>query len=108
MPISDFLDLMPFTVTYEAAATRDAYGKVSTYAAAISYRARVTYTHKRVVSRATGQDVVSSTQAWLAGVIAMLNVDDRITLPDGTTPLIISWDLSTDEKGNHHTKVFFS
>jgi hypothetical protein len=108
MPITDWLSLMPFTIPYEAAATRDEFGKVLTYAVAVDYRARVTYSHKRVTSRATGQDVISSTQAWLAGVIPTLNVDDRITLPDGSTPLIVSWDLPTDEVGNHHMKIFFS
>ena len=108
MPIADWLDLCPATVVYQAAATRDAYGKVATYAAAVNYRARVTYSHKRVTSRATGQDVVSSTQVWIIGIIPALNVDDRITLPDGTTPLIVSWDMSTDEVGNHHCKVYFS
>lgn len=108
MAIADWLDLMPFTVTYEAVATRDEYGKVLTYADSVDYRARVTYKHMRVASRAAGQDVISSIQAWLNGVISTINVDDRFTLPDGTTPLIVSWDLATDEVGNHHCKVYFS
>ena len=108
MPVSDWLDLMPFTITYEAVATRDEYGKVITYATAVSYRARVTYKHMRVASRATGQDVIASIQVWLNGVISTINVDDRVTLPDGTTPLIVSWDLVSDETGNHHVKIFFA
>lgn len=108
MPIADWLSLMPFTVVYEAAGTRNEFGKVTTYAAPVSYRARVTYKHMRVASRATGQDVIASVQIWIAGIITALNVDDRITLPDGSTPLILSWDLATDETGNHHVKVYGS
>jgi len=108
MPISDWLDLAPATVQYEAAVTRNEFGKVTTYAAAVAYRARVTYTHKRVTSRATGQDVISSIQVWIIGIITTLNVDDRITLPDGTTPLMVSWDLVTDEHGNHSVKCYFT
>lgn len=108
MPIADFLDLAPATIQYEAALLRNEFGKVATYSAAVDYRARVTYSHKRVTSRATGQDVVSSVQVWIIGIITGLNVDDRITLPDGTTPLIVSWDMPQDEVGNHHCKVFFT
>lgn len=108
MPIQDWLDLMPATVVYEAAATRNEFGKVVTYAAPVDYRARVTYKHQRVPSRATGQDVIASIQVWLNGVISTINVDDRITLPDGTTPLIISWDMPTDEIGNHHCKLWMN
>ena len=108
MPIADWLSLMPFTVSYEAAAVRDEFGKVTTYAAPVSYRARATYKHQRVASRATGQDVIASIQVWLNGVIPTINVDDRITLPDGTTPLIVSWDMPTDEVGNHHTKLYLN
>lgn len=106
--INDWLNLAPATVVYRAATVWDEFGKVTTYAAPINYRARVTYSHKRVVSRATGQDVVSSVQVWVIGVIPTINVDDKFTLPDGTTPLLISWDMPQDEIGNHHCKLFFS
>ena len=106
--VSDWLDLMPATVTYEAVLTRDEYGKPATYDTAVDYRARVTYKHQRVPSRATGQDVIASIQVWLNGAISTVKVDDRVTLPDGTTPLIVSWDLVSDETGNHHTKLYMN
>ena len=108
MPVSDWLALMPATVTYEAVLTRDEFGKPATYDTAVDYRARVTYSHKRVASRAMGQDVISSIQVWLNGIITTINVDDRITLPDGTTPLLISWDMPTDETGEHHCKLYLN
>ncbi len=106
MAISDWLDLMPSTVTHEAVATRDEYGKPATYATAASYRARVSSSHKRINSRVTGQDVTASVQVWLNGIISSINVDDRITLPNGTTPQILSWDVPSDETGEHHMKVY--
>lgn len=109
MPINDWLDFMPFTVIYEAVATRDVYGKPATYATAVSYRARIASKQQRVASRnasSGSEDVVSSTQVWVNGTITGLNVDDRVTLPDSTTPLIISWDSVTDENGSHHTKIY--
>lgn len=108
MPVSDWLDLMPATVTYEAVASRDEYGKPATYSAAVSYRARVSYTTRRVINRANGQDAVSSTTVWLNGNIPSMQPDDRITLPDGSTPKILSWDIPMDETDNHHQKVYFS
>jgi hypothetical protein len=108
MPITDWLSLAPATVVYRAATVWDEFGKVIAYAAPVNYRARVTYSHKRITSRATGQDVVSSIQVWIIGVIPTINVDDRVTLPDGTTPLIVSWDLVSDETGNHHTKLYLN
>lgn len=104
MPISDFLDLMPDTVTYEAPATYDEYGKVATYATAVSCRARVSTKHQRVAAK-NGQDVISSIQVWLNSTTA-INENGRLTLPDGSTPLIVSWDLVRDENGAHHTKVY--
>lgn len=106
MPVSDWLDLMPHTVTYEAVTARDEYGKPSAYATAVSYRARVTNTRKRVPGQNGVQDLISSCQVWINGVISGLGYDDRITLPNGSRPLIASWDTPTDEVGYHHMKIY--
>jgi hypothetical protein len=106
MPISDWLDLMPHTVTYAAKSGEDAYGK-PTHGTGTDYTARVTYTHKRVATP-DGMEVVASVQVWLNGTLSSISVDDKITLPDGTTPKIVSWDTATDEDGSHHTKLYLS
>lgn len=106
MPITDWLDMMPFTVTVAAAATYDAYGKPATYATAASYRARVVAKTKVVRSRVSGQDVLTDTQIWINGVLAALDEDARITLPDATTLVPVSWDTFPDEDGDHHTKIY--
>lgn len=107
MPINDWLDMMPATVTYEAVSTRNDYGKPTAYAAAVSYRARIRYKTRRVVSRVSGEDVVASGSIIVNGVISGIKPEDRITLPNGTTPKIASWDTVMDEDANHHTKIYF-
>lgn len=103
--ISDWTDMMPHTVTYAAVASRDAYGK-PTYAAARSYQARVIQKQTRIVNRTNGQDAIATGVVWLAGFPA-LDIDGRITLPDGSTPVILNWEVIPDEEGDHHTKVYF-
>ena len=107
MPISEWADMMPHTVTYEALKSRDKYGKPS-YATAVSYAARVKDRTKSVPSRVVpGQDEVSHSEVWIGGIITNIRTDDRFTLPDGSTPSIIDWLVVPDEDGDHHTKVFF-
>ncbi len=105
MPINDFLDMMPRTITHAAVTSRDAYGKPS-YGTPTSYRARVTREIKRVRSQVNGQDAISDTTVWVGGVIPNLVIDDQITLHDGTTPVLISWEAPEDEAGEHHMKLY--
>jgi len=105
MPISDWLDLMPATVTHQSVIARNEYGAPTTYSAATSYRARVFQKARRVINRVNGQDEISSVQVWIAG-LPSLALDGKIILPDGSTPRIMSWDVPTDEVGEHHMKVY--
>lgn len=106
MPISDFADMMTATVTYAKVATRDDYGKPATFCPAVSYKAHITHARKRMGSQAPGQDVISDAQVHINGLVTGPNVDDRLTLDDGTTPPIISWDLRTDETGAQYQKFY--
>lgn len=103
--VNDFLDLMPATVTYRSALTRDAYGKVVTYTPLVSYRARVNYRTTQRVSRISGEDVLTNTEVWIAG-LPDLHVGDEITLPNGKKPILEDWDQVPDEKGPFYTKLF--
>jgi len=107
MPISDWLDLMCSTVTYEAVASRDDYGKPITYSAPVSYRAFVSNKRSRVVSRVSGTDVMSNGHVILNGIISSISPDDRLTLPDGSTPVLLNWGTANDENGPHHTRIYF-
>lgn len=105
MPISDWSELMAQTVTYATVASRDAYGK-PTYATAVTYQARVVYKQTRIVNRINGQDAIATGTVWLAASI-LPSLDARITLPDGSTPTILNWEVFPDEDGDHHTKLYF-
>lgn len=107
MSIADWQDVMPHTVTYEAVSGRDDYG-APTYATAVTYaHSRVQYSQKRVASNVTGHDTLSFCQCWIPAALTGLSPDDRITLPDGSSPKIVGWEIRVDEAGNHHTKVAF-
>jgi hypothetical protein len=54
----------------------------------------------------SGEEVIADTVVWLGGVISNLHVDDRITLHDGTTPILINWEAPEDETGCHHMKLY--
>lgn len=106
MSVSDWLDLMPATVAYQTVTGRDAYGK-PTYDTARDIRCRFTQKNVRVTSRITGDDVISSSNIWLAEALTAINIDDTFTLPDSSTPDIVNWETVSDESGTHHTKVYF-
>lgn len=105
MSVSDWDSLLPHTVTLYAFSSYDAYGKPSHSSTGTEYSGRVVYKTARVISRTTGQDVLSTVQVWISGTPS-LNVDDKLVLPDGTFPKIENWDLFPDEDGSHHVKVF--
>lgn len=105
MPVSDWADMMPHTVTYAAVSGRDAYGK-PTYGTAVTYRARVVYKQTRIVNRLNGQDAIATGVVWLAAKI-LPSLDAQVVLPDGSTPTILNWEVFPDEEGDHHTKLYF-
>lgn len=102
--LNDFTHMMPHTVTHSPVLSRDAYGKI-TYGSATSYTARVVYKNKQVRS-STGELVMAEGIVWLAGVVSVSG-DDKITLPDGSTPQIISVERYADDGGDRFTKLYF-
>ncbi len=104
MNINDFKHMMPHTVTHEPVSSRNSYGKI-TYGTAVSRQSRVSY-KQRQIRAANGELTMSTGVVWFAAVV---NVDhgDRITLPDGTTPQILSVETHADDKGDRFTKLYF-
>jgi len=101
--VSEWLDLMPSTVTISTSASLNRYG-VPTYGAARSARARITVSHEQVID-AQGNAVISHTTIWVASTAAIAPTD-KVTLPDGRTPPILRVERQSDEAGWHHTKVY--
>lgn len=104
MSISDFTDLMPHTVSHSELASRDEYG-APTYGTETDYTARVLYKQQKVV-RSDGREVLARGVMWIAGT-PTIDPEDRITLPDDSTPVILAVERVPDESGIHHVKVYF-
>lgn len=105
MPIADWLDMMPATVSVARFQSRDAYG-APTFAAAVNYRARVDF-RTRLVRGPNAEMVVARGRAWLATVDA-ITAEDRVTLPDGSVPIILQVNQVPDEAGPLYTSLDFA
>jgi len=104
MSVTDWKDLFPHTVTVASVLSRDKYGG-PTYGSGIDYSARVLYKNVRTTD-ARGVEVLAKGVVWIQGTPS-IGLDDKITLPDGTTPPILNVQMVPDERGTHHVKVYF-
>ncbi len=100
----DLLELLQQTVAIEPWSGNNAYGEAR-YGPGASYPARVQEKVK-MIRNAKGQEVVSTAQVYLDGVVPV-TVKDRITLPNGTQPLIQAITSSPDETGSNYVKVVY-
>jgi hypothetical protein len=82
----------------------DAYGQ-RLYTLPVPLRARLDHATK-LVRDANGEQVISSTQVYLA-THEPIGVLDQITLPDGTTPLLLRVDKLADHQGSDWLRVLF-
>jgi hypothetical protein len=101
MTLTEFADVQTQEVLWQADVSVDGYGK-STYATSRTLRCRVAK-KVRMVRNAAGEETVSSTQVWLDDVYGV-EVDDKLTLPDGTAPTILF--VETFETLLPHEKVY--
>jgi hypothetical protein len=109
--LEDFGDLLTQTVTRKTVTGRDNYGQPS-WSGAATLPCRVVHKTKLVRSTASARsetegavrEVVSTAQVWTAHV--GWSVEDQITLPDGTKPVILHVDSYPDEAGDHHQVVY--
>ena len=99
---SDLLELLIQTVTIEHVTGRDGYGK-PTYGSATVYPARVVG-KVRMVRGADGVERVSSATVYLNTTDTLTT--DRVTLPGGAKPLILSLGTVPDDKGTHHQVLY--
>lgn len=105
MGIEEWADLMTDTVKVSPFIKRDTYGD-PTYGKLSSYKARVNYeTH--FIRAATGEQVVARGWAIMA-TVNPVSVNDKISLPDGSSPLILTVNVETDEKGPLYTRLDFA
>jgi hypothetical protein len=92
------------TITHAAYVSQDSYGQ-PTYAAGVSHAARIDYRVRRFMT-AQGQERVSQAVVYLAWDFA-LDLRDKLTLDDGTSPALQRVDRFKDEVGNpHHYEAY--
>lgn len=100
--------LLDQTVTRKTATGIGLRGNTTYSTATTTYAARVEG-HQHVVIDVAGKEVVAKTVVYVGttttGGTPAFTVRDQITLPDGTTPVILSIDTVRDESGVHHQAV---
>jgi len=102
---ASLLLLLNQLITIEPASGMDAYGQ-SSYGTGVSVHARVEG-RNRVVVDAQGNNAVSSTTIYVDG-LTVVSTASRITLPNGTTPLILAIAEMPDIDGTPHHKVIYT
>jgi hypothetical protein len=88
MGLEDFSHWQNQTITINAYTGFDAYGTPTFSTVDTSYQALVVQEVKSIRDKA-GVDKVSNTQVYLPGTVT-IHIEDKITLPDATTPLILA------------------
>lgn len=92
-------------ITIAPATGLDSEG-MRTYGAAVSSAALVIGKQK-MVRDAQGHDAVSSVQVYVDGTV-LVTAESRITLPDGTQPVILAVSSYPDENGVIDHKVVYT
>ena len=102
-----FEEFMPVTVQVAALSglSADGYG-TPTYASASTYKARV-LGKRHLVRSFAGIEETAKTMVWIAST-STFAPSVQITLPDGTTPELLSLTAVPDEDGVHHSKASFA
>lgn len=101
---NDLHNLFPDTVMHEKADSYSLHGEPA-YAAPVPLAARVIRRQRTVVAK-SGEVAISTAQIWLRDA-AEIGLDDRFTLPDGTTDAnILAIDGTPDETGDVYVKVY--
>lgn len=108
--LGDFGDMLAHEVTREPWTGQDSHGQPS-YGTATTHRCHIVFkpTLVRTVGSARSEtegsvrEVVSNAQVYTDNV--GWGVKDRITLPDGTQPLILEVRKHADQGSDHHQVV---
>lgn len=98
----ELVELMPDQVTIERRLGVDRYN-TPTYGPIQTYQARIEHHTRHVIDR-DGREVLSAARTILA-VPDEIQSTDRITFPDGSTPTIITLDISPDERGRFNVSI---
>lgn len=104
--ISEFLDFMPDTVSFNAYSSQSVSGVPTYSATTTTYQCRVELKNRKVID-SKGREVMARGRVYL-GTSAVIGIKDKITLPSEYLPInppIIAVNVVPDESGNHHTVI---
>lgn len=105
MSIEDFHDMMPDSVVVHPYVDRDAYGDKNYGDVVPIGNARIVYKSFNF-RKPDGKEVTAKGMVWL-GTYLVMTVNDKIVLPDSTSPPLLLVESFPDEDGGHHTKIIF-
>ncbi len=95
--------IRPVARRADGSVIRDGYGK-PTYGALVTYPARVEGKNQ-LVRAATGDERASTTMVTLAGG-PTIGTEDKLTLPDGSSPGIVAIATVPGASGTHMTILY--
>ena len=100
---TQFLSMMPDTVTVYPVSSLDNYGKRTWSATGTSYSCRIQAT-PGLIRDVEGREVVVTATIYLYGS-PTLTTDHKVVLPDSSAPVIVSVSRVNDDTGGHHTVI---
>lgn len=100
----DFLSMMPDTITVSTVATLGVGGAATFSTASTSFRCRVV-PKNLFVHDSRGQGAAVAYEVWVASTSAKLAPSSKYTLPDGSTPPVVTVDRFPDQQGGHHVRL---
>jgi hypothetical protein len=98
-------DLMVQSITIAAVSSKDAYGKRTWGSPSTINQCRVQSGDHKVLD-SLGQEKVANGRVYVPGA-PTLTLNDKITLPDGSTPPILAISRLSDERGSHHSIIHY-
>ena len=105
MPISDFEDMMPDTVTHSEYISSTSYG-VESFGSPATVTCRLTYEPKTVLNQ-KGEEVVAKATMWLSSTTTTIDPKDKFVTSFGDRLYVLNISRIQDEDDVHHIKVFF-
>jgi hypothetical protein len=103
---TEFLDLMPHTITVYPFASVNEYAEATHSTSGTSYRAYIQEMPSNVLDT-YGEEVVASHTVYVAST-SRIPMTSKVVMPDGQEPFLIRSDVMADEDGTaHHIVLFF-
>jgi hypothetical protein len=100
-----FLSMMPSTIKISTRSGHNNYGEPTFASTTTNFRARIVE-RREFMRTATGEVLEQTHVIWCRSTGATsITTDDRLTMPDGTTPQMLSVEMYPDEDLEHHRKI---